>query len=915
VQAGNVPSPTWRAYDRAAARLVGVTAAIAAAGAAIPAMHELSTYRLDNGLTVVHAARPGAVAAIEVWIGAGAADEPVTRGGVAHAVEHMLFRSTRGGAGVATAIGRLGGEVNAWTALDHTVVHAAVPAPAVAAGLAALADAVVHPRLSPDELDAERGVIAAELRHLGGDRVRAAAHAVFRQLFLVHPYRRPVVGTPASIATLGAHDLETFFRTWYVAAGTVVVVAAPTLDPATLDRSFGAMASRPVARATRAEPAQTALRISLEPAARGASYLALGVRTAGAADPDRAALDAIAAAIGSRGFAAGHHVLRDAGALIVSGAIRGRVAHGAGALGRELGQLAAIDDAAVARAVARLEMEELRAEETAGGLARQLGIAAAELDVVRLPVARVGAAIAARRTARRDRRRALSASAVRAVARDRLRSDRVALAALAPGRASARPVEHAVRRALAAKAGSAPISVSAAPVSVSAAPPSVRRRTRAKPAPAVIRTELANGLVVLVKPDPGAPIVAMRAMWAGGSRLEDDATAGATALLAAAITRGCGERAADAADTAVAELGGVLAGTAGRNGFGLRAEWPAQHWQRGLELVADCVLAPRLAAADVAAARRDQLATLATLADDPTRTAFRLFSETLYGDHPYRLDPLGTTASVAAATRDDLLALHHDRHPVSRLVLAIVGDVDPAAVLAAVRARFATAARPRRLGPRIAGPALDGRAAADREVYAYRPLAEAQVVIGFPGALVAAADRHAVAVLAAILDGPAGRLFAELRDRRGLAYRIGVHAVDGVDPGYLAIHVACAPRDVAAVVAAVRGELDHLLAEGAAAAEVARARGSLIGAHARAAERRADVAHGLAFAEAHGLGWSAWARQPADLAAVTTADVAAAARRYLRWDRAVVATVRPPAPTPGAVRRGRGKVESARKNR
>lgn len=428
----------------------------------------------------------------------------------------------------------------------------------------------------------------------------------------------------------------------------------------------------------------------------------------------------------------------------------------------------------------------------------------------------------------------------------------------------------------------------------------------------VRRVELPNGLVVLIAADKAAPIVAIRALWSGGSRLEDTTTAGATALLARVLPRGCGDRDAAATDAAVAEHGGVLAGTAGRNGFGLHAEWPASAWAAGLELVADCVLAPRLDAGEIAAARADQLAQLDAVDADPGRIAAQLFSQALYRDHPYALDPLGTPDSLANLTADDLIALYRDRYPVSRLVLTVVGDVDPDAVVAAVERRFAAAARPRRLAAAIDAPVVDGRPATEREVYLYRDGTEAEIVIGFPATRITGADRHAVAVLAAILDGPAGRLFAALRDRDGLVYRIGVHAVDGVDTGYLAITTTCAPADADRVVAAVRAELAALADDGATADELDRARAQLTGAHARAAERRADVAHGLAFAEAHGAGWQAYVRYPDAIAGVTAADVAAAARRYLRWDRAVIATVRPPAATPAATRKSRGRVETPR---
>src|SRR6185503_13458145 len=97
----------------------------------------------------------------------------------------------------------------------------------------------------------------------------------------------------------------------------------------------------------------------------------------------------------------------------------------------------------------------------------------------------------------------------------------------------------------------------------------------------VVREVLDNGVRVLVMRDPSVAVVAMRAVWPGGTRLEDDATSGTTSLLASAITRGCGDRDAAAFAAAVDDLAGGIAGVGGRNSFGLRAEWLADGWRDG----------------------------------------------------------------------------------------------------------------------------------------------------------------------------------------------------------------------------------------------------------------------------------------------------------------------------------------------
>ncbi|HEY6179474.1 MAG TPA: insulinase family protein, partial [Kofleriaceae bacterium] len=138
-----MPVPVPRAYDRAAAALVVLYASVATA-----AVHDVHTHRFDNGLTLhVAAGHPAPVAAVQAWVGVGSADEAVHEAGVAHLIEHMLFKgSARYAIGdLVRAIERGGGEINAWTAFDHTVYHAVLGRDHVDAAIHALGDALIEP--------------------------------------------------------------------------------------------------------------------------------------------------------------------------------------------------------------------------------------------------------------------------------------------------------------------------------------------------------------------------------------------------------------------------------------------------------------------------------------------------------------------------------------------------------------------------------------------------------------------------------------------------------------------------------------------------------------------------------------------------------------------------------------------------
>ncbi|HEY0193456.1 MAG TPA: pitrilysin family protein, partial [Kofleriaceae bacterium] len=865
-------------------------------------MHDVHTYRFDNGLTLhVAPGHAAPVAAVQAWVGVGSADEAPHELGMAHAVEHMLFKGSAGyGLGELTrGIERGGGDINAWTAFDHTVYHAVLGRDHVYTAIHALGDALIEPLVDRDELAREREVILEEIRHGSDDPARSVAQSLFATAFVSHPYRRPVIGTAEAVARIGERELVAFFRNYYVADNLTLVVAGD-VDPERVHRSVGrrfrAMPSGRPARRIAAEPAQTEPRASCAHREVAEAYLAVGFHVPALRHPDVAALDVAAILLGQSESArlprelrdrdelvtsayAHLHALRDPGLLVLSATVRPTaVATGLGALIERSAALAAdLGSAELDKARIAVETAQVRQLETVQGRARSLGwhaLVAGDPQFGHVYL---------------DRVRAVRRHDVAGVLQRYVHAGNASVAAILPPprgkkltpRAWAKQAETRVRKAL---------------------PPA--------PAPAPIATErrvvLPSGLTVVVRRDPSVPIVAMRAVWRGGQRLEDAAHAGASALIARMLTRGCAGRDAQQIADQIDRLGGALSAVSGRNSFGVSAEWLARSWQPGLALLADCVLTPAWPAAELSRERKLLLEDQVAQGQSPSQVAFRLFGEALYGAHPYSRDALGTADAIGGLSRAELSAFYRDRYPVSGLTLAIVGDVELDEVIAEVTRRFGGVAKAAAAkAPAIAPLIVDGRSDADREVYRYLDRAQAHLVVGFPGATVDAPDRFALEVLVAILGGQGGRLFAELRDRQALVYRVSAHSVEGLDPGFVAVYLSCSPEKLEEAVGAVRGELAKVTADGITADELERAKSYLIGSHQIAMQRRSAIANAIAYHEAYGLGWTSWAGYDDAIKAVALADVAAAAKAYLVPGRAITATVRPPLATPAAKKKSK----------
>ena len=217
--------------------------------------------RLANGLTAVLQPHDAAeVAAVQLWVRAGARDERPDEAGLSHFIEHLLFKGTptRGPGVIDETISGLGGEMNAATSQDWTYFHVVLPATRLDTALDILADAAQHAAFDPVEVERERHVVLEEIRRAEDTPSAALWRVLSRGHFGEHAYGRPVLGTAASIAGVPHETILDYFRRSYVPNNSTVVVAgsmpvAESLDAVT--RAFGGWAPSPLPARPRRSPA------------------------------------------------------------------------------------------------------------------------------------------------------------------------------------------------------------------------------------------------------------------------------------------------------------------------------------------------------------------------------------------------------------------------------------------------------------------------------------------------------------------------------------------------------------------------------------------------------------------------------------------------------------------------------------
>jgi predicted Zn-dependent peptidase len=238
------------------------------------------------------------------WVGIGSRDEAPALSGASHYLEHLLFKgtATRSAREIAEAVDEIGGDLNAFTTKEYTAFEVRVLGEHLDLGLGILSDIMWSPAFRPDEVEAERSVILEEIL-MSKDEPEDLVHELFGEaLFPDHPAGRSTLGTEETIAAMAPSDIAGFHDAHYRPEQVVVAVAGD-VDHDLVVRAIDALAPSGPERAGGAPPPRTAptaavVERMVQKRRTEQAHLVLGVRSAGALDDDRFALELLSQALG-----------------------------------------------------------------------------------------------------------------------------------------------------------------------------------------------------------------------------------------------------------------------------------------------------------------------------------------------------------------------------------------------------------------------------------------------------------------------------------------------------------------------------------------------------------------------------------------------------------------------------------------
>lgn len=398
----------------------------------------------------------------------------------------------------------------------------------------------------------------------------------------------------------------------------------------------------------------------------------------------------------------------------------------------------------------------------------------------------------------------------------------------------------------------------------------------------LFRTDCPNGLVVLTERLPGVRSVAVGTWVRSASAHEAPAVMGVSHLLEHMVFKGTARRTAREIALALESRGGALDAYTSRDHTSFQAHVLDQDLPLALDVLTDLVRQPALRESDLELERNVVLEEINGVADTPDDLVHELFGATLYPEHPYGRPILGTAATVAALSADDLRAVHRRGYYPGNTVIAAAGNLDHDTVLAEIERQGWLAGDP--VAP--LAPADAPQAARGVEYAEDRQLSQVHIVMGSDTFPAADPRRWAMSLLSTTLGaGMSSRLFQRVREEQGLCYAIYCwHAMYRAG-GNFALYLGTAPHTADAAVATVQQELARVAAEGLPSADLADAKGQLKGTLMLALESTSSRMSRLA---THALTQEPY--RPLDellrlIDAVTPEDTAQVARDFLAPER------------------------------
>ncbi len=767
-------------------------------------------FTYDNDFTLYVLERPeSAAVSVQAWVKTGSINEGEYLGcGLSHFLEHMLFQGCEGYSGqkCADTVNSLGGYINAYTSYAETVYHIDMPAASAETAVDILCSMLRSPEFPEAKFASEKNVILRE-RDMGRDNhIRMLFENLWRSVYKVHPVRHPIIGYHDKIVTVSREMMIDYYRRRYsplrsfmVICGRIDADAAAAMVGARISSwSVGSIYEEALPE----EPVSCGLRQSDTSFKDPLSRIAFGIKSAGAAHPQIAALDVLYGTLG--GSQSSRLVrrlqLEQETALSISsfnyspyfGGLSGLCAVCAPeklskletAVRKELLEVAAGDvtQEEVEREVIQQTTDYLRTLRTNSGLASVLGNTVITYNDHQAA------------NFYYDQLSATTAKEVKEAAGQWLKEDQMSIV-------RQHPVDKPGKKAV--------------------------KAAKKSPETVIETVALKNGGKLVMLPCAGLPLLDICITMPGGVIMENAANSGITSLLCSMLTAGTKR-------WNESELGDFIDGNAldinvscGNNSIVIRINCRSDRFEAVMAVLRSIMTESLFAVKALAREKNAMLESLKSRRLNPQSVAADKALEMIFGAHPYSRPAAGTPESIEKITAAQLRKYYLSCLIKDKMVFAIGGTFDKNKVKRSFE-ELAGALPWSGKSFRDILPPPPEFPVKERTKSFKLPREQSVVMLALPGFDNASKDRYAFDIVMSALNGLSSRLFKTIREDAGLAYVTGASFFSGIHRGAFWIYAVTSQAGVPEVTKLLNEELLRLKNEGLTAEEFDAAKRSVI---------------------------------------------------------------------------------------
>ncbi|MDF5722988.1 MAG: pitrilysin family protein [Rhizonema sp. PD37] len=888
---------------------------------------------LENGLTVltkeVHTAP---VVTVQAWYKVGSRNEEPGVNGIAHQLEHMMFRGTKDRPiQFGRLLSALGSDSNAFTNYDQTAYYNTVERDKLKALLVLEADRMQNALIDAKKLSQEKRIVISELQGYENSPDYRLNRAVMRAAFPNHPYGLPIGGTKADVEKFQVEEVQKYYHNFYNPNNAVVVIVGDFSTEPTLQivKEIFEKIPKGVSRGGfNTDNIATPPKILTNPPLQKSevnnrktfspsptlplSHSPIVLREPGAGallqavyplpdvnNPDVPALDVMDSILTEGRNSRLKRVLVESGlASDVTGYVVNLL---------ELGwyQLSVVAfktqdlrkiDSALSHALAEFSQKEVTQQEVSRAK-RQLE---ATVTLGNRDINNLAMQLGNDETTAGDYRyttnylaalRQVTTADVQRVANKYLKQEARTVGFFEPteiqknGGSKANSTRITENFSNGAPVSSSDVAKYLPPVNLADSTPT----THVSPQ----HFRLRNGLQVLLLPSKNTPTVTLSGYIKAGTEFDPEGKAGLAALVSQNLVNGTKTKDVFTIAKALEERGASLNFEPYREGVQIQGSGLAVDLPVLVQTLADVVKNSTFPEKELELSREKALTALAQDLDDPSEVAKRTFIQSVYPkQHP--LHQFATKKSLQFLSRQDVIAFKAKHYRPDTTVLALVGDFVPAEVRLLIKAKFgdwkASGSPPTLKYPRVLMP---------NGVVRVNPIlpgkAEAITYMGNIGINRKDSRFYAAMVLNQILGGDtlSSRLGAEVRDRQGLTYGIYSDFNAGRNFGTFSIEIQTSPEDTTQAITSTQHLLQQIHQNGVTPLEVKTAIHNILSNYTVSLANVEELARRVLMNEVYGLDQEELRLFTEKIQAITVAQVNQAARELLHPDKIVVVTAGP----------------------